>query len=70
MGNIYQDRGYGQLEIGFAGKPGIVVVDFQKGFVDPQYPMGGANLIERGVQNTARLLEVARHASMLLHRLQ
>ena len=64
MGNIYQDRGYGQLEIGFAGKPGIVVVDFQKGFVDPQYPMGGADLIERGVQNTARLLEVARHASV------
>ena len=64
MSDIYQERGYGQFDVSFAGRPGIVVVDFQKGFVDQRYPMGGADLIERGVQNTARLLEVARPASV------
>ena len=64
MSDIYQERSYGQSDVGFAGKPGIVVVDFQKGFIDPKYPMGGADLIERGVQNTARLLEVGRSASV------
>ena len=64
MSDIYKERSYGQPEIGFSGKPGIVVIDFQKGFTDPQYAMGGAELIERGVQNTSRLLEVARRASV------
>ena len=62
MNDIYQERSYGQENLGFAGKPGIVVVDFQRGFVDPNFPMGGAELIERGVKNTARLLEVGRSA--------
>lgn len=60
MNDIYQERTYGSEELGFAGKPAIVVVDFQRGFTDPDFPMGGADLIERGVENTARLLEVAR----------
>ena len=64
MSDIYRKRSYGQLDVGFSGKPGIVVVDFQKGFIDPRFPMGGSDLIERGVQNTARLLKVARPASV------
>ena len=60
----YQERSYGQVEIGFGAKPGIVVVDYQLGFTDPAYPLGGAPLILRGVENTQRLLEVARRCNV------
>ncbi len=60
----YRDRTYGASDIGFGDKPGIVVVDFQTAFTDPQYPLGGAPLIERAVENSARLLEVARRAGV------
>ena len=60
----YQERSYGAEEIGFGGKPGIVVVDFQLGFTDGQYALGGAPLIMRAVDNTERLLEVARRCNV------
>lgn len=56
----YKSRSYGAHEIGMKGKLGIVVVDFQVAFTDKKYPLGGAPLIMRGVDNTERLLEVAR----------
>ena len=56
----YNSATYGARDIGFGVKPGIVVVDFQKGFVDPSYKLGGAALVERAVGNSADLLEVAR----------
>ncbi len=62
--SIYEDRTYGAREIGFGEKPGIVVVDFQTAFTDPQFALGGAPLIERAVANSARLLEVARRANV------
>ena len=64
MSDIYRERSYGQADIGFEGKPGIVVVDYQTAFTDPEMPMGGAELIERGVQNTSRLLDAARSAGV------
>jgi maleamate amidohydrolase len=59
-GDDYQRRSYGAIPVGTGEKPGIVVVDFQLGFTDPQYPLGGAPLVVRALQNTARLLKVAR----------
>ncbi len=56
----YKNRSYGEIPVGFGKKPGIVVVDFQTGFTDARYPLGGAPLVMRAVENTARLLEVAR----------
>jgi maleamate amidohydrolase len=56
----YANRSYGEIPVGFGAKPGIVVVDFQVGFTDPRYPLGGAPLVARAVENTARLLEAAR----------
>jgi len=56
----YENRSYGEIPVGFGEKPGIVVVDFQTAFTDPQYPLGGAPLVMRAVENTAKLLEVAR----------
>ncbi len=64
MSDVFTERSYGTRPIGFGSKPGIVVVDFQTAFTDAQYPLGGAPLIMRGVDNTARLLEVARRAGV------
>jgi len=64
MSDVYAERSYGAGEIGFGEKPGIVVVDYQLGFTDPAWPLGGAPLIRRGVENTERLLNVARQAGV------
>ncbi len=62
--SVYQERTYGAHQIGYGQRPGIIVVDFQNGFTDPQYPLGGAPLIRRAVDNTARLLEVGRRCNV------
>jgi len=56
----YAARSYGAQDVGFGERPGIVVIDYQMAFTDPKYPLGGAPLVMRGVENTSRLLKVAR----------
>jgi maleamate amidohydrolase len=63
-GDDYSRRGYGGRGIGFGRRVGIAVVDFQLGFVDPRFPLGGAALTERAVVNTATLLRAARAAKL------
>jgi len=63
-GAVYKDRTYGAHNIGYGNKPGVIVVDFQTAFTDPQYPLGGAPLIQRAVDNTERLLDVARRCGV------
>jgi len=60
----YGRRGYGGRSIGFGQRIGIAVVDFQLGFVDPRFPLGGAELTERAVVNTSTLLHAARAARL------
>lgn len=60
MQDDYKRRSYGDAAIGFGEKPGIVVVDFMIAFTDPAYPLGGAPLVLRAMENTAKLLAVAR----------
>ena len=60
--DTYQDIGYGAMEIGFGERPGILVVDFQTGFTQPEFPLGNCPLVHRAVENTARVLEAARAA--------
>jgi maleamate amidohydrolase len=60
MSDDYARRSYGDTSVGFGDKPGIVVVDFQLSFTDPQYPLGGAPLVMRALENTERLLKAAR----------
>jgi maleamate amidohydrolase len=64
MSDSYESRGYGVRPVGFGDKPGIVVVDFQRAFTDPSFATGGAPLVRRAVENTARLLKVARAAGV------
>lgn len=56
----YKERSYGEIEVGLGKRLGIVVVDYQKAFTEDKYPLGGAPLIMRGLENTERLLKVAR----------
>ena len=60
----YSRRGFGDGSVGFGERVGVVVVDFQRAFTDPRFPLGGAALVERAVTNTATLLRVARAAHL------
>jgi maleamate amidohydrolase len=60
----YAQRGYGGQQVGWGERIGIAVVDFQLAFTDARFPMGGAPLTDRAVNNTARLLEAARSAGL------
>jgi maleamate amidohydrolase len=52
--------GYGAGDIGPGGRPAVVVVDFQEAFTTDDFGMGGGRMIDAAVEQTARLLPVAR----------
>ena len=56
----FEKAGYGQESIGFGERCAVLVVDLQKGFTDASNPLGRSAHVQRAVDNTARLLEVAR----------
>ncbi len=64
MSDIYENRGYGTRPMGFGQKPGVVVVDFQRGFIDPAFPMGGAPMVDQAVRNTVPVIEAAKRAGL------
>jgi maleamate amidohydrolase len=64
MSEVYAARGYGATPVGFGEKPGVVVVDFQRGFTDSAFPMGGAPMIDRAVENTVRVIRAAKAAGL------
>jgi maleamate amidohydrolase len=64
MSDIYAARGYGSRPIGFGAKPGLVVVDFQRGFTDPAFPMAGAPMVDAAVEATVPLMQAAKRAGL------
>ena len=64
MSDIYAQRGYGDRPVGFGAKIGIVVVDFQRGFVGADFPMGGAPMVDQAVRNTVPVIEAAKRAGL------
>ena len=62
--DIYAERGYGGAPIGFGEKPAVVVVDFQRGFTDPKFPMGASPMVNAAVDNTVPLMEAANRADL------
>ncbi len=56
----FSDAGYGNRQVGFGERPAVLVVDFQRAFTDPAYPMGRSAHVDRAVANTAVLLHAAR----------
>jgi maleamate amidohydrolase len=63
-GDPWVARGYGQGSIEPGERPAVLVIDLQYAFTDPGFPMGGAELVERAVEGTARLLRPARAAGV------
>lgn len=59
MDGYYRERGIFQQGFGFGETPAIVVVDFAYGWTDDAYA-GGSRRLDEPVENTRRLLEVAR----------
>ncbi len=64
MPDIYAERGHGSRSLGFGGKIGVAVVDFQRGFIDADFPMGGAPMVDQAVRNTVPLIEAAKRAGL------
>lgn len=64
MTDIYAVRGYGSRPLGFGAKIGVVVVDFQRGFIEPEFPMGGAPMVDDAVRNTVPLIAAAKRAGL------
>lgn len=62
--NPYDALTYGGRDVGFGKRPAIAVVDLQRGFTEPRFPMGGRPLVVQATENTARLLAVARAAGV------
>ncbi|MEQ8164776.1 MAG: isochorismatase family protein [Alphaproteobacteria bacterium] len=56
----YREMGYDGQAVGFGDRPGIVVVDFQRGFTEKGFALGGSPMIDAAVEQTARLLGPAR----------
>ena len=64
MSDIYAERGYGGRALGFGRKIGVVVVDFQRGFTDPEFQMGGGPMVDQAVRNTVPVMEAAKRAGL------
>jgi maleamate amidohydrolase len=64
MSDIYAQRGYGSRAVGFGARPGVVVVDFQRGFTESAFPMGGAPMVDAAVNNTVPLIAAAKRAGL------
>jgi maleamate amidohydrolase len=64
MSDIYAERGYGSRPLGFGAKIGVVVVDFQRGFIDPEFPMGGAPMVDAAVRSTVPVIAAAKRAGL------
>ena len=41
----------------YGAKIGVLVVDFQRGFIDSDLPMGGAPMVDQAVRNTVPVIE-------------
>lgn len=60
MSDAYKDIGYGTIAIGRGNRPAVLVVDWQAGFSDPSFPLGGNARLHRARDETAALLKTAR----------
>ena len=64
MEDAFTSAGYGGRAMGFGARPAVLVVDLQRAFTDPVFPMGRSTHVDRAVANTATLLAAARDAGV------
>jgi maleamate amidohydrolase len=60
LSDPYRDMSFGERPVGFGDRPAIAVVDLQRAYIEAEFEMGGSELVEHAVENTAQLLAVAR----------
>ncbi len=60
MSEQYKEAGYGDKQVGFGKSPAILVVDFQLAFTNPDYPTGNMPMVHKALEQTVKLLDVAR----------
>lgn len=56
----YSAAGFGATTVGYGERMAILVVDFQRGFIDSKFTLGGSDLVARAVTNSEILLAEAR----------
>ncbi len=64
MQDVFEASSYGALEVGVGTRPAVLVVDFQRGFTDPQFSMGKNPRIHAARDRTIPLLKAAREAGL------
>ena len=64
MTDIYAKRGYGAMPVGFGAKPAVVVIDFQRGFTDAAFPMGGSAMVDAAVETSTTVIAAAKSAGL------
>lgn len=63
-GDLYEVAGYGGRDVGFGDRPAVLVVDFQNAVTSPKALMGKSELVASAVEETGKLLTVARQAGV------
>lgn len=56
----FVSAGYGERAVGFGERPAMLIVDFQRAFTDPAFPMGRSSHVDCAVENTVTLASAAR----------
>lgn len=64
MSDAFTNASYGQRAVGFGERPAVLVVDFQRGFTDPEFTMGRSERIHEARDRTVPVLEAARAAGL------
>ncbi|WP_230198482.1 isochorismatase family protein [Luminiphilus syltensis] len=59
-GDAFAAASYAARDMGFGTHAAILVVDFQRAFTDPDYPMGRSEHVSSAVDQTAQLIDFAR----------
>jgi len=63
MSGLFKQAGYDEdARIGFGERAAVLVVDFQRAFTDPAFPLAQSAHVQSAVNNTARLVRAARAA--------
>lgn len=60
MTDAFEAASYGARAVGYGQRPALLIVDFQRGFTDPEFTMGRSPRIHAARDRTVQLAKVAR----------
>ena len=64
MQDAFEAASYGTRKVGYGERPALLIVDFQRGFTDPEFTMGKSPRIHAARDNTVSLVQSARAAGI------